>query len=83
MAFDLGSLHDVCAHRFTPKAQLNGFKSIDECVLALQSGRVDAEILAATIGLSTSRQESDPRAVPPAEHASRFASELLWDSAGA
>jgi polar amino acid transport system substrate-binding protein len=53
VAFDLGSLHDVCAHRFTPKAQLNGFKSIDECVLALQSGRVDAEILAATIGLST------------------------------
>ncbi len=53
VAFDLGSLHDVCAHRFTPKAQLNGFKTIDECVLALQSGRVDAEILAATIGLST------------------------------
>jgi hypothetical protein len=49
LAFDLGSLHDVCAHRFTPKAQLNGFKSIDECVLALQSGRVDAEILAATV----------------------------------
>jgi len=53
VAFDLGSLHDTCAHRFTPKAQLTGFKSIDDCVLALQSGRVDAEILAATIGLST------------------------------
>ena len=53
VAFDLGSLHDVCAHRFTPKAELKGFKTIDECVLALQSGRVDAEILAATIGLST------------------------------
>lgn len=53
VAFDLGSLHDTCAHRFTPKAQLTGFKSIDDCVLALQAGRVDAEILAATIGLST------------------------------
>jgi polar amino acid transport system substrate-binding protein len=53
VGFDLGSLHDVCAHRFTPKAELTGFKTIDECVLALQSGRVDAEILAATIGLST------------------------------
>ena len=53
IAFDLGSLHDTCAHRFTPKAQLTGFKSIDDCVLALQAGRVDAEILAATIGLST------------------------------
>jgi polar amino acid transport system substrate-binding protein len=53
VAFDLGSLHDVCAHRFTPKAELKGFKNIDECVLALQSRRVDAEILVATIGLST------------------------------
>jgi polar amino acid transport system substrate-binding protein len=53
IAFDLGSLHETCARRFAPKAQLTGYKSIDECVLALQSGRVDAEVLAATIGLST------------------------------
>jgi polar amino acid transport system substrate-binding protein len=53
IAFDLGSLHETCARRFAPKAQLTGYKSIDECVLALQSGRVDAEIIAATIGLST------------------------------
>jgi polar amino acid transport system substrate-binding protein len=53
VAFDLGSLHETCARRFAPKAQLTGYKSIDECVLALQSGRVDAEVLAATIGLST------------------------------
>jgi polar amino acid transport system substrate-binding protein len=53
IAFDLGSLHETCARRFAPKAQLTGFKSIDDCILALQSGRVDAEVLAATIGLST------------------------------
>lgn len=53
VAFDLGSLHETCARRFAPKAQLTGYKSIDECVLALQSGRVDAEVLAATIGIST------------------------------
>jgi polar amino acid transport system substrate-binding protein len=53
IAFDLGSLHETCARRFAPKAQLTGYKSIDECVLALQSGRVDAEVIAATIGLST------------------------------
>lgn len=53
IVFDVGSLHETCARRFTPKAQLTGYKSIDECVLALQSGRADAEILAATIGLST------------------------------
>jgi polar amino acid transport system substrate-binding protein len=53
IAFDLGSLHETCARRFAPKAQLTGYKSIDECILALQSGRVDAEVLAATIGLAT------------------------------
>ena len=53
IAFDLGSLHETCARRFAPRAQLIGYKSIDECVLALQSGRVDAEVIAATIGLST------------------------------
>jgi polar amino acid transport system substrate-binding protein len=53
IAFDLGSLHETCARRFAPKAQLTGYKGIDDCILALQSGRVDAEILAATVGLST------------------------------
>ena len=36
------------------------YKSIDECILALQSGRADAEVLAATIG-SSRRQECQPR----------------------
>jgi len=53
IAFDLGSLHETCARRFAPKAQLIGYKSIDECVLALQSGRVDVQCIAATIGLAT------------------------------
>ena len=52
IAFDIGSLHDTCAHRFAPKAQLVGFKTRDECILALQSGRVDVDILAATLGLA-------------------------------
>jgi polar amino acid transport system substrate-binding protein len=49
----LGSLHEACARRFALKAQLTRYKSIDERILALQSGRADAEVLAATIGLST------------------------------
>lgn len=53
VCFDLGSLHETCARRFAPKAQLTGYKSIDECILALQAGRADAEVIAATIGLST------------------------------
>ncbi len=52
IAFDIGSLHDTCAHRFAPKAQLSGFKTRDDCILALQSGRVDVDILAAILGLS-------------------------------
>ena len=52
VAFDIGSLHDTCAHRFAPKAQLFGFKTRDECILALQSGRADVDILAATLGLA-------------------------------
>ena len=52
VAFDIGSLHETCAHRFAPKAQLIGFKTRDDCILALQSGRVDVDILAAILGLS-------------------------------
>ena len=59
IAFDLGSLHETCARRFAPKAQLIGYKSIDECVLALQSGHVDVEIIAAIIGLSTIGKNPD------------------------
>jgi polar amino acid transport system substrate-binding protein len=52
IAFDIGSLHETCAHRFAPKAQSIGFKTRDDCILALQSGRVDVDILAAILGLS-------------------------------
>jgi polar amino acid transport system substrate-binding protein len=53
IVFDLGSLHETCARRFAPKAQLTGYKTIDDCILALQSGRADAQVLAATVGLGT------------------------------
>ncbi len=52
VAFDIGSLHETCAHRFAPRAQATGFKTRDDCILALQSGRVDVDILAAILGLS-------------------------------
>jgi len=51
VAFDIGSLHETCAKRFTPKAQFLGLKTVDDCILALQSGRADAHILATSIGL--------------------------------
>jgi polar amino acid transport system substrate-binding protein len=53
IAYDIGSLHETVAKRFASKAQLTGFKTRDDCTLALQSGRVDVHILAAILGLST------------------------------
>jgi polar amino acid transport system substrate-binding protein len=52
VVFDLGSLHETAARRYCPKAQLTGYKTRDECTLALQSGRADAHILAAILGLA-------------------------------
>ncbi|HSU07331.1 MAG TPA: transporter substrate-binding domain-containing protein [Acetobacteraceae bacterium] len=52
IAFDIGSLHETCAKRFAPKAQHVGFTTRDQCILALQSGRVDVDILAALLGLA-------------------------------
>ena len=52
IVFDIGSLHETAARRYCPKAQLTGFKTRDECTLALQSGRADAQILAAMLGLA-------------------------------
>src|SRR6185312_13102656 len=52
IVFDLGSLHETAARRYCSKAQLTGYKTRDECTLALQSGRADAHILAAMLGLA-------------------------------
>lgn len=50
---DLGSLHEVAARRFAPKADITALKSRDECTLFFQSGRADVFILATILGLST------------------------------
>jgi polar amino acid transport system substrate-binding protein len=52
VAFDIGSLHETCARRYCPKAQLTGYATTDQCILALQSGHADAQILAAILGLA-------------------------------
>lgn len=49
---DLGSLHEVSARRFAPKAQITAFKTRDEAVLALQAGRADVDVLAAMLGIT-------------------------------
>ena len=50
---DLGSLHEVAARRFAPKAEITALKSRDEATLMFQSGRADVFILATILGLST------------------------------
>ncbi len=50
---DLGSLHETAARRYCPKAQITALKTRDDCTLFFQSGRADAFILAAMLGLST------------------------------
>lgn len=52
VACDLGSLHETSARRFAPKAQITAFKTRDDCILALQSGRADVDILAAILALT-------------------------------
>jgi polar amino acid transport system substrate-binding protein len=53
VSFDIGSVHEVAARRFAPKAKLVGYKDRDQVVLALQSGRADVIVQAALIGLTT------------------------------
>jgi polar amino acid transport system substrate-binding protein len=52
VAVDLGSLHEVSARRFAPKASITAFKTRDDAILALQSGRADVDILAALLGIT-------------------------------
>jgi polar amino acid transport system substrate-binding protein len=52
VAVDIGSVHELAARNFAPKAQIIGLKNRDECVLAVQTGRADCVILAVILGLT-------------------------------
>lgn len=49
---DIGSAHEIAARRFAPKATIIALKARDDCVLAVQSGRADAVIMAVNLGLT-------------------------------
>ena len=40
---DIGSAHELIARRYTPKAQILGFKTRDEAVMAVATGRAVTE----------------------------------------
>jgi polar amino acid transport system substrate-binding protein len=52
IAVDIGSVHEIAAHRFAPDATIIGLKARDDCVLTVQSGRADCMILAVNLGLT-------------------------------
>jgi polar amino acid transport system substrate-binding protein len=52
IAVDIGSVHELAARNFAPKAEIIGLKTRDECVLAVQTGRADCVILAVILGLT-------------------------------
>jgi polar amino acid transport system substrate-binding protein len=52
IAVDIGSVHELAAHRFASKATIIGLKARDDCILAVQSGRADCVILAVNLGLT-------------------------------
>jgi polar amino acid transport system substrate-binding protein len=52
VAVDIGSVHELAARNFAPRAQIIGLKTRDECVLAVQTGRADCVILAVILGLT-------------------------------
>src|SRR5437660_7247088 len=52
VAVDIGSVHELSARRFASNATIIGFKTRDECILAVQSGRADCVIMAVNLGLT-------------------------------
>ena len=58
IAVDLGSSQETAARRFAPKAEITAFRTRDEVVLALASGRVQCAVFAALVGLTAMKKNS-------------------------
>jgi polar amino acid transport system substrate-binding protein len=52
IAVDIGSMHEIAAHRFAPQATIIGLRARDDCIQAIQSGRADCVILGVSLGLT-------------------------------
>lgn len=52
IAVDAGSANETAARRFSPKATIKAFKTRDEVMLELASGRADAAVTALILGLT-------------------------------
>lgn len=56
VAVDLGSSQEAAARRFAPKAEITAFRTRDEVVLALASGRAQCAVFAALVGLTAMKK---------------------------
>lgn len=56
IAVDLGSSQEAAARRFAPKADITAFRTRDEVVLALASGRAQCAVFAALVGLTAMKK---------------------------
>jgi polar amino acid transport system substrate-binding protein len=50
---DIGSTHEMIARRYCPKATILGFKTRDEAILAVGTGRADCNVSLAVLSVST------------------------------
>jgi polar amino acid transport system substrate-binding protein len=53
IAVDIGSTHELIARRYCPKATILGFKTRDEAILAVATGRADCNVSLAVLSVTT------------------------------
>ena len=58
IAIDIGSTHDLIARRYCPKATILGFKTRDEAILAVATGRADCNVSLAVLAVSTLKKNA-------------------------
>jgi polar amino acid transport system substrate-binding protein len=59
IAVDIGSTHEMIARRYTPNANIVGFKTRDEVIMALQSKRADCLIATIFLGLTSLKKNPE------------------------
>lgn len=56
IAVDLGSTHELIARRYAGKSTITAFKTRDEAILAVQSGRADCFVCTIFLGLTSKKK---------------------------
>jgi len=59
VAVDIGSTHELIARRYMPKANIIGFKTRDEVILAVQSGKADCFVCTIILGLTSLKKNPE------------------------